>query len=135
MKTRHSFFIPPWFLTDVCGIIRTNSRTKSKGEFKKSNTIKLLVNFGENSDYEGEVRIALPNSLRLAKNYNSYDIDSKYYVQSNNIDYVTIYKMKECKSIILPLLVTNEGNYKFESIVCKAENTYHISEPFELNIE
>ena len=108
---------------------------KSKGEFKKSNTIKLLVSFGENSDYEGEVRIALPNSLRLAKNYNSYDIDSKYYVQSNNIDYITIYKMKECKSIILPLLVTNEGNYKFESIVCKAENTYHISEPFELNIE
>jgi len=43
--------------------------------------------------------------------------------------------MKECKSIILPLLVINAGNYKFESIVCKAENTYHISEPFELNLE
>lgn len=108
---------------------------KSKGEFKKSNTIQLLISFGENYNYEGEVRIALPNSLRLAKNYNSFDEQSKYYVQSNNIDNVTIYKMKDCKSIILPLLVTNEGNYKFESIVCKAEDKYHISEPFELNIE
>ena len=108
---------------------------KSKGEFKKSNTIQLLISFGENYNYEGEVRIALPNSLRLAKNYNSYDEQSKYYVQSNNIDNVTIYKMKNCKSIVLPLLITNEGNYKFESIVCKTEDKYHISDPFEINIE
>ncbi len=108
---------------------------KSKGEFKKTNTIQLQINFGENYKYEGNLRIALPNSLRLAKNYNTYDGEAKYYVQANNIDYVTIYKTKECKSIILPLLVINEGNYKFESIVCKTEDTYHISEPFELNIK
>ena len=39
----------------------------------------------------------------------------------------TIYKTKKCKTINLPLIVTNPGKYKFENIVCKVEGNYHIS--------
>ena len=37
------------------------------------------------------------------------------------------------QKIELPLLVINEGNYKFESIVCKVDDIYHISPEFEIN--
>lgn len=87
------------------------------------------------NDYEGEVRIALPNSLRLAEKY-KYDIetDSNYYIQNNNIDYITLYKTKKCKYIRLKLLVINEGNYKFENIVCNDNGKYHISNSLDIKI-
>ena len=88
-----------------------------------------------NNDFEGEVRIALPNSLRLAQKYaDDIDSNSKYYIQSNNIDYITLYKTKKCKTIKLPLLVITEGKYKFENIVCQDGGKYHISNSLNLKI-
>lgn len=95
------------------------------GERKVGNTVYLKVEFSEN--YEGEVRVALPNSLRLSKVEKNISIDDKYYIQNNMINYITIYKTKKCKTINLPLIVTNPGTYKFENIVCNADGKYHIS--------
>lgn len=97
---------------------------------KRGETTHLTIDF--KNKYEGEVRIALPNSLRLAQNYREFDIDAKYYIQSNNIDYITIYKLKDCKQIKIPLLVTNSGSYKFENIVCNVNGVYHISNSLDL---
>ncbi len=95
----------------------------SKGQV--GSTVNLKVEFSGN--YEGEVRIALPNSLRLSKVEKTLSGDDKYYVQNNMINYITIYKTKKCKTINLPLVVTNPGIYKFENIVCNVEGKYHIS--------
>lgn len=88
-------------------------------------TVNLKIEFS--GDYEGNVRIALPNSLRLSKAEESISINDKYYIQNNMIDYITIYKTKKCKTINLPLVVVNPGKYKFENIVCNVEGKYHIS--------
>ena len=112
--------------------ISKDIKVKTEGILKKGNTIKLIMEF--DNDYDGEVKIALPNALRLANNYNIHNEQEKYYIQSNNIDTISIYKMQKCKKIELPLLVINEGNYKFESIICKVDDVYHISQEFEINI-
>ena len=101
------------------------------GELKKGNTITLVVELPY--ELEGQVRIALPNSLRLAENY-AYKSNQKYYLQNNQIDYVTFFKQKECTRMEIPLIVTYEGNYKFENIVCNIDGTYHISNSIDLNI-
>ena len=101
------------------------------GELKKGNTVTLVVELP--SEIEGQVRIALPNSLRLAENY-AYNEKQKYHLQNNQIDYVTYFKQKECTKMEIPLIVTYEGNYKFENIVCNQNGTYHISNSIDLNI-
>ena len=95
------------------------------GKTQVGSTINLKVEFSGN--YEGEVRIALPNSLRLSRVEKDITIYDKYYIQNNMINYITIYKTKKCKTINLPLVVTNPGKYKFENIVCNVEGKYHIS--------
>lgn len=95
------------------------------GKTQVGNTVNLKVEFSGN--YEGEVRIALPNSLRLSKVKKDISVDDKYYIQNNMINYITIYKTKKCKTINLPLVVTNPGKYKFENIVCNVDGKYHIS--------
>ena len=112
--------------------ISKDIKIKTQGDLKKGNTINLVIEFDKS--YEGEVKIALPNSLRLAKNYNYNNRDNDYYLQSNNIENISIYKAKKCSKIELPLLVINKGNYKFESIVCKVDDIYHISPEFEIDI-
>ena len=95
------------------------------GKNKVGSTVNLKVEFSGN--YDGEVRIALPNSLRLSRVENIISVDDKYYIQNNMINYITIYKTKKCKTINLPLVVVNSGKYKFENIVCNVEGKYHIS--------
>ena len=101
------------------------------GELKKGNTVTLVVEF--ENQFEGSVRIALPNSLRLAENYR-YKENQKYYLQNNQIDYVTFFKQKECTRMEIPLIVAYEGNYNFENIVCNTEGAYHISNSIDLSI-
>ena len=105
------------------------------GELKRGNTVTLVVEFTK--QFEGQVRIALPNSLRLVRNYNYNDYNyekQQYYLQSNQIDYVTFFKKEQCSRMEIPLMVTYEGNYKFENVVCNTEGTYHISNSVDLNI-
>ena len=99
------------------------------GEFKKGNTVKLSVDFDNN--IEGEVRIALPNSLRLI--LDNYDYN-QYYLMSNKIDYVTFYKTKNCTKMEIPLIVSSDGEYKFENIVCNYNGIYHISNSLDFTI-
>lgn len=106
---------------------------KFDGDLKKNNAVKLIVDF-KNTE-EGEVKIALPNSLRLAEQYNNWNYGNKYYLQNNNIDYITFYKMKGCKRIEVPLLVTSIGNYTFENIVCLKDGVYHISNSLEFEVK
>ena len=103
------------------------------GDMKVGNTVKLKIDF--NRDYEGTVRIALPNALRLSQKKKDINENSKYFVQNNMIDYITIYKTKKCKSINLSLAVINPGNYKFENIVCNVEGKHHISNSLNLNFK
>lgn len=102
------------------------------GEMKKGNTVKLIVNLP--SEIQGSVRIALPNSLRLARRYSYDDYKYGYYLQNNQIDYITFFKKEGCTRIEIPLMVTYEGSYKFESVVCNINGTYHISNSLDLNI-
>ncbi len=95
------------------------------GKGQVGSTVNLKVEFSGN--YEGEVRIALPNSLRLSKVEKDVSENDKYYIQNNMINYITIYKTKKCKTINLPLVVVNPGKYKFENVVCNVEGRYHIS--------
>ena len=104
----------------------------SMGDLKKNNEVNLHIEF--ENEYEGEIKIVLPNSLRLAPNYNRYGLANMYYLRNNKIDYITYYKTKECKTIDVPLIINYEGNYKFESIVCNESGKYHISNSLELNI-
>ena len=100
---------------------------------KVGNTVKLKIDF--NRDYEGTIRIALPNALRLSQKKKDINENSKYFVQNNMIDYITIYKTKKCKSINLSLTVINPGDYKFENIVCNVDGKYHISNSLNLNFK
>ena len=78
----------------------------------------ITLNIDFESTFEGSIRIALPNSLRLAqRNINDGMEEPKFYIQNNHIDYITVYKTKKCKNIKLNLLVINDGKYKFENIV------------------
>ncbi len=112
--------------------ISKDMKISINGELKKGNTVTLVVELPNN--YEGQVRIALPNSLRLAENY-IYKRGQKYYLQNNQIDYATYFKQKECTKMEIPLVVTYEGSYKFENIVCNENGTYYISNSIDLNID
>ena len=103
------------------------------GNYKVGSTVKLKIEF--NGNYEGDLRIALPNSLRLSKAQDEINENSRYYIQNNMINYLTIYKTKKCQSITLPLTVTNQGSYKFENIVCNVGGKYHISNSLKLNFK
>ena len=103
------------------------------GNYKVGSTVKLKIEF--NGNYEGDLRIALPNSLRLSKAQDEINEISRYYIQNNMINYLTIYKTKKCQSITLPLTVTNQGSYKFENIVCNVGGKYHISNSLKLNFK
>lgn len=111
--------------------ISKDMKVSINGELKKGNTVTLVVELP--SALEGQVRIALPNSLRLAENY-IYKSGQKYYMQSNQIDYAVFFKQKDCTRMEIPLLVTYEGDYKFENIVCNIDGTYHISNSMDLSI-
>ena len=105
---------------------------KINGKLKKNSNITLIVTFDKN--IEGEVKIALPNSLRLAQSNSEYNYN-KYYLVNNQIDYITFFKNKKCSKMEIPLIVTAEGNYKFENIVTNYNGIYHISNSMNLKIE
>ena len=100
------------------------------GDLKKGNTVILSIEFSNN--IEGEVRIALPNSLRLISD--NYDYN-KYYLMSNQIDYATFYKNKNCTRMAIPLIVSTDGEYKFENVVCNYNGIYHISNTIDFEIK
>lgn len=102
---------------------------KITGNLRKNSVVYLQINF---NDIESrEIRIALPNSLRLAY----VDTAKEYWIMNNAIDYISIYKQKGYSSIKIPLIVTSEGNYKFENIVTNQNGIYHISNSLDLNIK
>lgn len=111
--------------------ISKDMKISINGELKKGNTVKLIVELPSN--LEGQVRIALPNSLRLAENY-THKSGQKYYMQNNQIDYAIFFKQKGCTKMEIPLLVIYEGNYKFENVVSNINGIYHISNSIDLNI-
>ncbi len=104
-----------------------------EGKLKQNNIVNLVVEF--NNDFEGEVKIALPNSIRLAKIYTDYDYYNKYYLINNQIDYAVFFKKANCSKMKIPLVVTTSGEYKFENIVSYKNGMYHISNSLDLNIE
>ena len=53
---------------------------------------------------------------------------------SNQIDYVTFYKTKNCNKMEIPLIVSSDGEYKFENIVCNYNGIYHISNSLDFTI-
>ena len=100
---------------------------KITGNLKKNSTIYLQINC--NDTEAKELRIALPNSLRLANTENL----KGYWIMNNAIDYISVYKQKGYSSIKIPLIVTLDGNYKFENIVNNQNGIYHISNSLDLN--
>ena len=109
--------------------ISKDMNIKLNGDLQKGNTVTLAIEF--NNDIEGEVRIALPNSLRLVTGEYDYN---QYYLTSNQIDYVTFYKKKNCKRMDIPLIVSLDGQYKFENIVCNYDGIYHISNTIDFEV-
>ena len=113
--------------------ISKDIKISTNGDMKKGNTVTLVVEF--TNKFEGPVRISLPNSLRVARIPSGYNYaHDEYYVQNNQIDYITLFKKKECTRIEIPLDITYEGSYKFENVVCNINGIYHISNSIELNI-
>lgn len=102
------------------------------GELKKYNTVTLKINF-ENID-ACDMRISLPNSMRLAIPKLEIDSDNSYYLKNNNIDYIVVHKFKDYSQIEIPLQIVYEGEYKFEGIVVEDEDVYHISNSIDLTI-
>ena len=99
----------------------------------EGNEVNLHIKFP--NDSEGYVRIALPNSLRLVKNYrDSYYSDNGYYLTENKIHYITLFKRSNCYSMDIPLIILSNGNYKFEPIVLTSGGKYYISNALDLNI-
>ena len=99
------------------------------GNLKKNSTIYLQINC--NDTEAKELRIALPNSLRLENTENL----KGYWIMNNAIDYISVYKQKGYSSIKIPLIVTLDGNYKFENIVNNQNGIYHISNSLDLDIK
>lgn len=113
--------------------ISKDIKISTKGEMKKGNTVTLVVEF--TNQFEGSVRIALPNSLRVSRIPSGYNYaEDKYYVQNNQIDYITLFKKKECTRMEITLDITYEGSYKLENVVCNIDGIYHISNSIDLNI-
>lgn len=102
---------------------------KITGNLKKNSTIYLQINC--NDTEAKELRIALPNSLRLANTENL----KGYWIMNNAIDYISVYKQKGYSSIKIPLIVTLDGNYKFENIVNNQNGIYHVSNSLDLDIK
>ena len=101
-----------------------------KGKITKDNEVELVINFSKLKNQEGEIKIALPNSLRLAQNYDSFlnDYYKNYYIEKNSIDNITLYKQKGCSTVKIPLIVTLDGEFKFENVVfTTGDGIYHIS--------
>lgn len=114
--------------------IQKDINIRIDGELKKGNIVTLFIDC--ENEFEGNIKIVLPNSLRLAKNYNNqYNEDTDYYLQNDKINYVTFFKKGECTSMEIPLLVSDEGEYKLESVVGIENELYHISNSIDLNIE
>ena len=108
---------------------------KLDGDIKKNNEVTLVIDMKKLKNEEGEVRIALPNSLRLAREYNKNESGyyKNYYLENNRIEYVTFYKQKDCSQLRIPLLVTLDGNYEFENVVfTTGDGIYHISNSLEI---
>ena len=106
------------------------------GNLQRNNTVTLKLKFKDTTG--SQVRIDLPNSLRLAQNYSSrYEIKNTrgYYLISNKIDYITLYKNEGISEIEIPLIVCLDGSYTFENIVQNIDGVYHISNSMELNIK
>ena len=102
---------------------------KITGNLKKNSIVYLQINC---KDIEArELRIVLPNSLRLANTENL----KGYWIMNNAIDYISVYKQKGYSSIKIPLIVTLDGNYKFENIVNNQNGIYHISNSLDLDIK
>ena len=139
VTTSNDLMISYFYKTSIDSLedkdIKKDIKIKATGDFKVGNDISLKIDFEDK--YEGDVRIALPNSLRLQKNLNDENSSSSnndFYLQYNNIDYIVLHKSKKCKSITLPFTVIDEGNYIFENIVCYADGTYHISNALQIDI-
>ena len=99
------------------------------GDLEKNNIVTLEIKLTQ--DIEGNIRIALPNSLRLIDKEYDYN---EYYLTNNQIDYITIFKTKNCDTIEIPLIVTSGGNYVFENVIIQNNGIYHVSNSLELNI-
>ena len=137
----HDLMVSYYYQTDLANIDNNNMKKDINISIDKNvkygNVVNLNVEFS--GRYEGEVRIALPNSLRLAQDHNEliddFYYDKGYYIQSNYLEYITVYKEKKCTSMKIPLIATNEGNYKIESIVCNSDGIYHISNLLDVTIK
>lgn len=102
---------------------------KINGDLTKNSIVYLQINF---NDIESkELKIALPNSLRLAYTNTS----KEYWIMNNAIDYILVHKQKGYSRVEIPLMVAFEGNYKFENIMNNKNGIYHISNSLELDIE
>ena len=137
--TSNDIFVTYYYQTSIENVendkISKDITIKLDGKVNKNNQVDLVIDFSKIKNQEGEVRISLPNNLRLDTNYNKDDENyyKYYYLENNRINYLTYYKQKNCSKITIPLIVSLDGNYIFENIVFTAgDGMYHISNSIEI---
>ncbi len=98
---------------------------------KLFSTCNLVVDLSR-IDSSGILKVYLPNALKLSgTNTNQNGI----YLSSNQIDYLTYYISKKHDSkLVIPLYLSNPGNYHIEEMIIKIGDTYHISNSLDINI-
>ena len=81
----------------------------------------------------GNLKVYLPNAFRLAGEVKS---DKGVYLSANRGEYLVLYVTEDhSNKASIPLYVTYPGSYKFEEIILKQDETYHISNSINVNIK
>ena len=103
------------------------------GEMKVGNTVNLNINMSDLSINDGNVIIALPNSLRLSSTFAN---EEGLYLSKNSTGSVNLSFNEHYKKdvISIPLYVVLDGNFEIEPIIIKYDNQYHISNNLVVDI-
>lgn len=96
-------------------------------------SVDLVLDLSKLGKISGNLKIYLPNSMRLSGNMSS---TKGVYLNANRGEYLIIYVSEDHSSTArIPLYVTYPGNYKIEEVILKIDDQYHISNSLDVNIK
>lgn len=96
-------------------------------------TYNLRLDLSKLDNISGNLKIFLPNSLRLT---GSSSLGQGVYVSANRGEYIVLSISKEHeKNVNIPVYVTYPGNYKIEESILKYNDNYYVSNSLDVNIK
>ncbi len=101
----------------------------SKKDLYVGQSVNLRVDLSKISGISGNMKIYLPNSMRLSGTVSGNDV----YINANRGEYIIVYiGSKHSSYIDIPLYVTYPGNYKMEEVILKVKDIYYVSNQLDI---